>query len=253
MVNAAGRWIGRIDGTNQGDFVLAIQQNDAALSGEVNLNDAKFGLSVFDAVGTVNTDKVTLLLTPRGVAPGVEIKAGTVEGVVEHDGTFRGRWETEAGTLGTLVAVREERSQRDIRTPVPPAGPGTSTMFEKGTRLPACVVDYDMLRRIYRDLKMGADEASRLAIALAPATPATGGASRTPENIYLMNSVSMLARGTTGEQVLTIDPDILNRESLPKPLLFVTFEIGLYHRILANGNEAPNRALINFDFSKPDR
>ena len=251
MFNAAGRWIGRIDGTNQGSFMLDVQQNDAALTGEINLNDAKLGIAVFDAVGTVDKDKVTLLLTPRGVAPGVEIKTTTVEGIVENDGTLRGRWETEAGTVGTLVAVREEKSQRDMRALPPPAGPGTATLFERSKRLPACVVDYDMLRRIYRDLKTGADEASRLAIALAAVTPATGGTPRTPENIHLMNAVSILARGTTGEQVLIIDPEILNRESLPKPLLFVTFEIGLNHRLLANGAEAPNRVLINFDFSKP--
>jgi hypothetical protein len=252
MVSAAGRWIGRIDGTNQGSFLFAVQQTDTKLSGELNLNDSKYGIAVFDALGTIEADAITFLLTPRATSPGVEIKTATVRGIVEDDGTFRGQWETEGGTLGTFVAIQEDTSRQNLKATAVPSNPAvTATLFEKSTRLPASVVDYDMLRRVYRDLKIGAEEASRLAIATAQASPASGRPPHSPENIRLLNSVSIVARGTSGEQVVTIDPDVLNRELLPKPLLFITFEIGLYHRLMLNGGEAPNRVLVNFDFSKP--
>lgn len=69
MVKAGGRWIGRIDGTNQGTFVLEVQQHDAALTGELNLSDSRFGTAVFDAVGTVDKENVTLLLPRHAAAP----------------------------------------------------------------------------------------------------------------------------------------------------------------------------------------
>jgi len=63
--------------------------------------------------------------------------------------------------------------------------------------------------------------------------------------------VTIVATGENGEQIATLDPEILNTERLPKPLKSILLDIGLYYRLMNNGANPPNTASVTIDFSKP--
>src|SRR5579864_6592419 len=230
-----GRWIGRVEGTNAGNFLLDMEQRDGKLSGQARLNDATYGVSAFDVKGETSDGHLVLDLVPREVLPGVQIAPAKVRGAVQDDHSIRGEWQTEQGTAGTFVAVREQQVQHGLNTFDPQAAGATAIAYEKTTRIPSCVVDYDMLRQIYRDLSEGAAEALRIALA-------TPGNTQDEKVLRLAHAITILARGSNGEQVLTIDSAVLVQESLPRPLQFVRFELGLYYKVVLKGGEAPNRA-----------
>ncbi len=245
MSEISGRWIGRIEGTNSGNVLLELDHKDGALSGHARLNDTTYGLSAFGVTGTVCDGQLTLDLAPREVMPDTVLTRARVCTSIQADGSMRGTWEAEGGTAGTFVAVREQRVQEGLNTFNPQAASATAVRYEKSARVPPCVVDYDTLRRLYREMNTGAAEAFRLA-----AVPVAGNA-QAEQVLRLAHSVTIQARGASGEQIITVDPEVLRQETLPIPLQFVTFELGLYHRIVLNGSEALNRAIVSLDFSKP--
>jgi hypothetical protein len=51
MSDLAGRWIGRIEGTNSGNFLLDLTQAGDKVSGQARLNDAALGVCSFDVAG----------------------------------------------------------------------------------------------------------------------------------------------------------------------------------------------------------
>jgi hypothetical protein len=239
-----GRWIGRIEGTNSGNLLLDIEQRDDKLSGQARLNDTRFGVCAFDLTGENSSGELVLDLSPKEVMPGVQITPAKVRGAVQKDGSIRGDWQTEGGTAGTFVAVREQQVQQGLNSFDPKAAAGTAVAYEKTTKIPSCVVDYDILRQLHRDLSDGAAEALRIALV-------TPGNTHDDKVLRLAHAITILARGANGEQVLTIDPAVLAQESLPRPLQFVQFALGLNHKLVLNGADAPNRATLTLDFSKP--
>jgi hypothetical protein len=244
MPDLSGRWIGRIEGTNSGNFLLDLEQRDGAVSGQARLNDLTFGVCAFDLTGKFADGELLLNLVPREVMPGVELSHAEVHGVLKGDGSIRGEWHADQGTAGTLVAVREQHVQQGLSTLDPQAAAATAFAYEKATRIPSCVVDYDMLRQLHRALFDGAVEALRIALG--------NPSNKIDEKVLrLAHAITISARGTNGETLLTIDPVVLTQESLPRPLQFIRLELGLNHKIILNGTEAPNRAAVTLDFSKP--
>ena len=73
------------------------------------------------------------------------------------------------GPGSCFFAVREERiratAQEQARTTT--ATSATTINYEKSARVRSCAIDYSTLRRLYRDLAAGAEEAARLDVARA--------------------------------------------------------------------------------------
>ncbi len=244
MHDLAGRWMGRIEGTNTGHFLLEMEQKEGTLTGQARLNDAAFGVSSFDVTGEATDERLTLHLAPREVMPGIQITPTTVRGEVQNDGSIRGDWQAQQGTAGIFVAEREQKVQERLNSFDPQAAAATAVAYEKTTRIPSCVVDYDILRRLYRDLSEGAAEALRIALA-------TPGNMQDEKVLRLAHAITILAHGENGEQVLTIDSAVLVQETLPRPLQSVRLELGLNYKIVLKGADAPNRAFVLLDLSKP--
>lgn len=131
MADFAGRWIGRIEGTNSGNFLLDIEQRDGKLSGRARLNDAAHGVSAFDAAGETTGGQLVLDLAPKEVMPGIAIAPAKVQGVLQNDGSIRGDWQTELGTAGTFVAVREQQIQQGLNSFDPQAAAATAILYER--------------------------------------------------------------------------------------------------------------------------
>jgi hypothetical protein len=62
--------------------------------------------------------------------------------------------------------------------------------------------------------------------------------------------VSILVRGTNGEQIVSDDPALLRDGALPKPIQSVQFDIGGIYQLIQK-QLAPNRATVTLDFSRP--
>lgn len=244
MADLSGRWIGRIEGTNSGNFLLDLENRDGTVSGKARLNDTTFGVCAFDLTGKFEDGELLLDFVPREVMPGVQLAPAKVRGTLQDDGSIKGEWQTDQGTAGTLVAVREQHVQQGLSSLDPQAAAATALAYEKATRIPSCVVDYDILRQLHRALSDGAVEALRIALA--------NPGNKTDEKVLrLAHAITITAHGMNGEKLLTIDPAVLTQESLPRPLQFIRIELGLHHKIILNGAEAPNRAAVALDFSKP--
>lgn len=246
MNDYSGRWVGRLNGTNSGNFVLTLEQSGSVLRGELRLSDAAYGLAVFGVEGSTRGDTAEFALEPREAAEGVSLSPGTAKVAVQADGSLAGTWETVGQTFGGFVAVREAQPDGDDRPEAPTAAAATAIQYEKRTRVRSCVVDHDTLRRLFRDLMSGADEAARLDLARRQGQSGVELAA-----VRSGYSVTIMARGEDGEQVITLDPKVLETGLLPKPLRSISLDIGPYYRLINNGSEAPNRASVSLDFSRP--
>ncbi len=243
MADFGGRWIGRIEGTNSGNILVELTQQNRSLSGRVRLNDSRLGVSVFEACGEAGEDQIALNLTPIEAMPGIVVPSAKMRAKMQSDGSIRGEWETDGGTAGIVIAVREQQIQQGLNTFDPQAAAATAFVFDKNARVPPCVVDYDTLRQLYREMSLGAAEALRMALA-------------DPNNtvdekvLRLAHAVTIQAWADNGDQIITLDGNVLRQESLPRPLRVIRFELGLYYRIVLKG-ESPNRAFVTLDFAKP--
>lgn len=254
MVNFSGRWIGRLQGNNIGNFILVLEHADNKVKGELRLNDVAFGLSTFDVDGIANNDIATFSLIPRETASGINLIPGSAKATYQADGSIAGSWETKGRTLGNFVAVREAQTQEThLKHATPSGAAATAISYEKKNRVQSCVVDDEGLKRLFRDLSIGADEAARLELTRRQQVADTDGSAQnapTLESIRAFYSVTIMARGESGEQVITLDSQVLNTELLPKPLKSISLDIGPYYRLKTN-MDALNRASCSLDFTKP--
>ena len=250
-LDVTGRWIGRFFGTNVGNFVLDLQLSEGELQGQLRLNEVNVGLAVFACTGIVDGDGVALLLDPIPHPGNATMPRIQTIGGVDANGVLSGQWASEDGTAGGFSAVREDKLIEAAAAPPTPAA-ATAISYEKQIRAASCVVDIETLKRLYRALSTGADEAARLEharLVRPPRPPLPELDDLAP--VRQLYAVTLMARGSNGEQVLTLDPRVLEPGILPKPLRSIEFEIGLNYRLLTRGTEAPNRARVVLDFSRP--
>jgi hypothetical protein len=252
----SGIWAGTISGTNVGSFTLEIEDRLGKLSGILRLTESSLGLFVYDCIGDVRDNHVGLETTPRVVPEGVEASHGKVSGRIQPDGSLTGEWSTEQGASGTLIAFK--RSVPSGHTAGLNAATAPAMVFssERHTRVKPCVVDVDVLRRIHRELSTASDEAARLEFArqtqLSTAPPAANVPSQKVDyaQVRSVYSVMILAKGVHGEQVVSLDPSVLDGGHLPKPLASIQFDIGSFYQFTQN-RLAPNRTVVRLDFTRP--
>ncbi|AEB08782.1 hypothetical protein Desac_0911 [Desulfobacca acetoxidans DSM 11109] len=252
----SGTWVGTISGTNVGSFILNLEERDGQLSGLVHLTDFNNGLFIYDCVGQVYENQLDFEVKPRGFPELARVSPGKMTGTIQPDGSMTGSWSTEQGTAGTFLAFKQEIPAGQIVSAKISDAPAMVAFFEKQTHVQSCVVDIDILRRIHRELSSGSDEAARLELAQQAQLSTAPSAAKVPSqgldypNIRALYSVTIVAKGLYGEQIMSIDPAILDEGRLPKPLASVEFNIGNFYSWKRN-MVAPNRATVRLDFTKP--
>lgn len=250
----SGTWAGTISGTNVGSFTLELKQQDGQISGILRLTDFNFGQFIYDCTGNIDDNRIQLHITPRAFPEAAQVSAGEVTGTIQPDGSLTGNWTTEQGTAGTFLAFKRDLPTGQVVSAA--TSPVIVVSFEKQTRVASCVVDIDVLRRIHRELSTGSDEAARLEMArhaqLANAPPAANVPQQQMDyaQIRSLYSVMIIARGLHGEQIMSLDPAVIDEGRLPKPLASIQFDIGSFYQ-LGRNMLAPNRATVRLDFTKP--
>ena len=203
--------------------------------------------------GSADNSGVQLNLTPSSFPEGADVGPVRAEGVIQEDGSLSGEWRSTVGTRGTFLAFKRDPL---VSGESQAAQPQVAISYTKRRGVIPCAVDSEVLRRIFRELSAGSDEAARLEIARQAQVGALTGAqptSATAADLAQVRgaySVMVTARGRTGEQKLALDSAILEEENLPKPLEVVEFNIGTWYQH-SNNMQAPNRARVTLDFTKP--
>lgn len=126
----------------------------------------------------------------------------------------------------------------------------TLSTQEKNTRVPAIAVDLATLRQIYQSLVVAAEDAASQEASIRSRELSAEAQAEEEKRLRFLYQVAVTARGDDGDQVIAFSSDLLAEDRLPKPLAAISFEIGLYYR-LVNQREPNNRAQVKLDFSKP--
>lgn len=238
-----GDWEGRFAGTNSGRLALRLTPAPDTTVIEASLDDDAGVTAYLIGTAVISDDHLTARLSSRDPADPEQFGVVTVTASQGADTDLAGHWETTHGTSGTFIATRP--------TPSPiPQGPQQSQVarfhfFEKQSRIRACAVNLDVLRRIHSILRSAGDEAALLHERKQYA-PIQGG----PAELARLYRVTLMLRGAQGEVTTTDDPAVIEPDLLPFPLQSVDYEIGFNYR-MTTGNQAFNRATVRFDFTRP--
>lgn len=103
MSSFAGEWAGRLYGTNTGNVFLELSsQSDGRLIGIARVNDDRYGVAVFEVIGTGKDGRLELECDPKQLQDGVGAARVHVWGNLQLDSTVLGKWESSLGTGGTF-------------------------------------------------------------------------------------------------------------------------------------------------------
>ena len=97
------RWAGRAWGTNIGNVFVALEGDDAALTGTLRMNESDVGVAVYAVQGTFDAPTLSLTGGPQEKNDDVEAGQLTVKGTMNAKGEIHGDWETTIGTAGTFT------------------------------------------------------------------------------------------------------------------------------------------------------
>jgi hypothetical protein len=238
----AGKWAGTVFGTNHGYFFMELRHVDDQAAGLLRLDDNRYGLCTFSVAGS--GDGISQLqLSPAAAPQGVELRPVTVKVGIDQEGRLIGDWNTDEGRAGTLVANRlngvEVVEVDQASAPIPSYDVSVFRRrgARRGPRVPACTVDVEVFKRIFRSL----GEASRQLMQLQVGQMRDGLATQTPPEeavklehrlrteearLRALNAVGLILEGADGKLIWECDERALDADMLPKPLRRITFEIG---------------------------
>ena len=97
------RWAGRAWGTNIGNVFVALEGEDAALTGTLHLNEDGAGVAVYAVQGAFDAPTLSLAGEPQEQIEDVEFGQLTVTGTMNAKGEIHGDWETTIGMAGTFA------------------------------------------------------------------------------------------------------------------------------------------------------
>jgi len=115
MTTIAGKWAGRIYGTNTGNLFLELDQDQDRVSGTARFLDDKFGLVIYEIEGE-SKEQIRFNLTPKKYPEGIKIGAATAIAQLRHDGSLIGDWKSDIGTAGTFQAFPHIYDQGPAKT-----------------------------------------------------------------------------------------------------------------------------------------
>lgn len=237
-----GGWQGRFSGTNAGRVYLHLTPVPTGLVAEANLDDDAWGPAYLLGIASIVGDTLEVSLAPREPEAQAQFGTVTVTAALDQDQQLAGEWQTTVGTSGSFLAGRA------VPAPVPASElplVSRAGLFEKQRRMPTCIVNLDVLRRVHATLQAGATQAAEIH-GRNQYEAIKGGA----DELVRLYRVNLLVRGAQGEVTTTDDPSTLTLDALPQPVNLIEFEIGANYRF-ATGKVANNRAVVRFDFTKP--
>jgi hypothetical protein len=97
------RWAGRAWGTNIGNVFVALEGEDAALTGTLRMNEEGVGIAVYSVQGSFEAPKLSLTGGPQEQIEGAELGQLSVVGMMNAKGEIHGDWQTTIGTAGTFT------------------------------------------------------------------------------------------------------------------------------------------------------
>lgn len=119
MSNLHGAWAGRIYGTNTGNIFIEFSQTEKELTGTARLHDDKFGIAIYEVLGTVADGSINLKGQPKETIEGVSLGEATIVADLKQDGSIAGRWETSLGSAGTLRLWPHNYEEKSVKGPEP--------------------------------------------------------------------------------------------------------------------------------------
>ncbi len=239
-----GEWAGRFAGTNTGRLYLRLTPVVQCIVVEAKLDDDAVGPAYLLGTGTVADDTLTARLVSRDPANAAQFGTVDVIATAPAAGSLVGSWVTSAGTRGDFT-LSPSTPLPAPQQPPPATPPARISFFEKTVRTRACAVNLDVLRRVHAVLKEAAAEAASLHERKQYAPVPEG-----PAELQRRYRVMVIIRGAQGELTAMDDIAAIEPDVLPYPLTSVEFNIGFNYKA-ATGNEAFNRAIIRFDFTRP--
>lgn len=244
-----GTWIGRAEaGGTPANIVLILTSSGTALGGDLRFLNLPVGQVRYAVQASMTGEQLKLSLEPSENPKNVAVPRATGRAVLQPDGILRGIWEATDNTFGTFAAVRQGQAAQAQSNNV---GPVMFASQTKQTPVKSCAVDQDTLKRLFRDMTAGAQDATRLELASTPAQSEQSAEQITFQQLRPLYAVTITAQGESGQTVSAIDSaDFLSTEVLPKPLQKITFDLGFHYRFQRQF-DAPNRAIVTLDFSKP--
>lgn len=166
----SGKWSGNISGSMVGYLVLDLSEEAGTLKGIAALKTDTDATFVFDLEGSVERASLEAVLTPRVMPEKTEINSAKLEGQLQADGNLAGEWTIDENS-GTFLTVKQAEFASSSAPPRGSFVAATAINYEKRSPIRSCMVDSEMLRRIYKDMNAGSDEAARLDIALRRRMP----------------------------------------------------------------------------------
>jgi hypothetical protein len=169
---------------------------------------------------------------------------------------------------GTLVAGRHagmEMVETDQPTASIPAY-DISVFRRRGARreprVPACTVDVEVFKRIFRALADASPQSVQHQVAQIrdgrdkPTSPEKAarldyGLRAEEARLRALNAVGLILEERDGKLIWECDESALESHMLPKPLRRSTFETGFVIRFLDTQQKLPNSATVVLDFDKP--
>ena len=136
MTTISGKWVGTIQGTNNGAVFAEFLGTKECISGVVHINDPVRGVGVYAvSSGQMTPDHLRLVLTPNRPTQMGGHGIVTVLAHMVSSTTFNGEWRSTIGTAGTLSATKldttapmemERCSQatKQVNSSMMPAGQG---------------------------------------------------------------------------------------------------------------------------------
>lgn len=97
------KWAGRIYGTNTGNIFARIDGEPSALHGSLHINDAQFGIAVYEVSGSIQNETLRLRGRPRGSEEDTAADSFAATGKLNSKGQLIGDWLTHDGLTGTFI------------------------------------------------------------------------------------------------------------------------------------------------------
>lgn len=106
------RWAGGIRGTNIGNLFLKLEGEDAALAGELRINEPGVGVAVYGVEGVFDASTLTLTGMPTAEIEGAVLGEFKAVGTLDGTGNIHGDWETTIGTAGTFALYPHDANEQ---------------------------------------------------------------------------------------------------------------------------------------------
>lgn len=120
MAEIGKLWAGHLYGTNTGNVAATFNSKDGAVTGEVRLNDDKYGPVVYQVAGSFDGTLLQIKGNATQRPQGVETGDITAEATLNSDGQLKGTWSSTLGTGGNFALFPHDAGVAPTASDQPP-------------------------------------------------------------------------------------------------------------------------------------